>query len=152
MGHIDVNRVSYTLPDGRPVLREVSLRVGDGAKIALVGPNGTGKTTLTRIVSGDLPAHDGAVTRSGNLGVMRQFVGSITDESTVRDLLVSVAPPTIQAAAAQVDRAELALMERDSEVDQMRLRPGSDRLGGRRRLRLRDAMGHLHRRGARGPL
>ena len=119
MGHIDVNRVSYTLPDGRPVLREVSLRVGDGAKIALVGPNGTGKTTLTRIVSGDLPAHDGAVTRSGNLGVMRQFVGSITDESTVRDLLVSVAPPTIQAAAAQVDRAELALMERDSEVDQL---------------------------------
>ncbi|MGB8382101.1 MAG: ATP-binding cassette domain-containing protein [Dermatophilaceae bacterium] len=119
MGHIDVNRVSYTLPDGRPVLREVSLRVGDGAKIALVGPNGTGKTTLTRIVSGDLPAHDGAVTRSGNLGVMRQFVGSITDESTVRDLLVSVAPPTVQAAAAQVDRAELALMERDSEVDQL---------------------------------
>ncbi len=119
MGHIDVSRVSYTLPDGRPVLREVSLRVGDGAKIALVGPNGTGKTTLTRIVSGDLPAHDGAVTRSGNLGVMRQFVGSITDESTVRDLLVSVAPPTVQAAAAQVDRAELALMERDSEVDQL---------------------------------
>ena len=119
MGHIDVNRVSYALPDGRPLLREVSLRVGDGAKIALVGPNGTGKTTLTRIVSGDLPAHDGAVTRSGNLGVMRQFVGSITDESTVRDLLVSVAPPTVQAAAAQIDRAELAIMERDSEVDQL---------------------------------
>ena len=88
MGHVDVNQVSFDLPDGRPLLREVSLRVGEGAKIALIGPNGTGKTTLSRIISGDLAAHGGAVTRSGGLGVMRQFIGSVRDDSTVRDLLV----------------------------------------------------------------
>lgn len=119
MGHVDVNSVSFSLPDGRPLLRDASLRVGEGAKIALIGPNGTGKTTLVRIIAGDLDAHEGAVTRSGGLGVMRQFIGKVRDESTVRDLLVSVAPSRIRAAALEVDRTELLMMERDSEQDQM---------------------------------
>ncbi len=119
MGHVDINGIGFVLPDGRPLLRDVTFRVGEGAKVALVGPNGTGKTTLTRIVSGDLTAHDGAVTRSGGLGVMRQFIGSIRDESTVRDLLVSVAPDAIRAAALEVDRTELLMMERDEVRDQM---------------------------------
>ena len=119
MGHVDVNSVSFTLPDGRVLLRDVSVRVGEGAKVALIGPNGTGKTTLTRIIAGDLDAHEGAVTRSGGLGVMRQFIGKVRDESTVRDLLVSVAPERIRKAAQEIDRTELLMMERDSEEDQM---------------------------------
>jgi len=119
VGHIDVNSVTFVLPDGRPLLGGVSLRVGEGAKVALIGPNGTGKTTLGRIIAGDLVAQDGAVTRSGGLGVMRQFVGQLRDESTVRDLLVSVAPAAIRDAAAEIDRTELAMMERDEESDQM---------------------------------
>ena len=119
MGHVDVNQVSFDLPDGRPLLREVSLRVGEGARIALVGPNGSGKTTLSRIISGDLAAHSGAVTRSGGLGVMRQFIGSVRDESTVRDLLLSVASDKVRAAAAEIDRTELAVMEHDTERDQL---------------------------------
>ena len=119
MGHLDVNAVSYFLPDGRPLLDGVSLRVGEGAKVALIGPNGTGKTTLSRIVSGDLNAAEGALTRSGGLGVMRQFVGSVRDDSSVRDLLVSVAPAPIRAAAAAVDKAETAMMEVDDEPSQM---------------------------------
>nr|WP_202881414.1 ATP-binding cassette domain-containing protein [Pedococcus badiiscoriae] len=107
------------MPDGRPLLSDVSLRVGEGAKVALIGPNGTGKTTLGRIIAGDLVAHEGAVTRSGGLGVMRQFVGSVRDESTVRDLLLSVAPEPLRRAAAEIDRTELLMMERDSEADQM---------------------------------
>ncbi len=119
MGHLDVGAVSLSLPDGRPLLREVTFRVGDGAKVALIGPNGTGKTTLLRILAGDLPGYEGAVTRSGGLGVMRQFIGKVRDGTTVRDLLVSVAPEPIRAAAAAVDRTELAMMERESEQDQM---------------------------------
>ncbi|WP_457253819.1 ABC-F family ATP-binding cassette domain-containing protein [Pedococcus sp. P5_B7] len=119
MGHLDINTVNFVLPDGRPLLSEVSLRVGEGAKVALIGPNGTGKTTLGRIIAGDLAAHDGAVTRSGGLGVMRQFVGSVRDDSTVRDLLLSVAPEPVREAAAEIDRTELLMMEHDSEADQM---------------------------------
>src|SRR5690606_2279473 len=42
VGHIDINDISYFLPDGRPLLAGVNLRVGEGAKVALVGPNGVG--------------------------------------------------------------------------------------------------------------
>jgi ATPase subunit of ABC transporter with duplicated ATPase domains len=119
VGHVDVNAVSYQLPDGRPLLGEVSLRVGEGAKVALVGPNGTGKTTLLRIIAGDLTHFDGAVTRSGGLGVMRQFIGQVRDNTTVRDLLVGVAPEPIRKAAKAVDDSELAIMEVDDEPAQL---------------------------------
>ena len=120
VGHVDVNAVSFHLPDGRPLLDEVSFRVGDGVNVALIGPNGTGKTTLLRIIAGDLAAHSGAVTRSGGLGVMRQFVGQVRDESTVRDLLLSVAPAGVRSAAQSLDDAELAMMDSDDERTQMR--------------------------------
>ena len=120
MGHVDISKLGHVLPDGRLLLDDVSLRVGDGAKVALVGANGAGKTTLLRIVAGDDTPQTGAVTRSGGLGVMRQFVGSVRDASTVRDLLVSVAPPAIRTAAKAVEVAELAMMEQDDEPTQMR--------------------------------
>ena len=120
MGHVDIQHVSFHLPDGRPLLDDVSFRVGEGAKAALVGANGAGKTTLLKIVTGDLAPHDGTVARSGGLGVMRQFIGSVRDDSTVRDLLVSVAPARIRAAAAGLDAAELAMMESDDERTQLR--------------------------------
>ena len=119
MGYLDLNAVCVTLADGRPLLDEVSLRVGEGARMALIGPNGAGKTTLLRVVSGDLVADSGAVTGSGGLGVMRQFVARAEGESTVRDLLVSVAPAPVRAAAAEVSRTELLMMERDEEADQL---------------------------------
>jgi ATPase subunit of ABC transporter with duplicated ATPase domains len=120
MGHIDVQRVSFALPDGRNLLDEVTFRVGEGQKAALIGPNGAGKTTLLRIIMGDLVADSGAVVESGGLGVMRQFIGSVRDETTVRDLLLSVAPPRVRAAAAAVDAAELRMMEADDEPTQLR--------------------------------
>src|SRR5947209_9742862 len=51
---------------------------------------------------------------------MRQFIGSLRDGSTVRDLLLAVAPPAVREAAVKVDRAELALMETDDEPTQLR--------------------------------
>lgn len=119
MGHLDIASVSFSLPDGRPLLNDVNLRVGNGAKVALIGPNGAGKTTLARIVAGDLQPDDGAVVRSGGLGVMSQFIGSARDESTVRDLLLSLAPRSIRESAAEVARVEILLMEHDREADQM---------------------------------
>ncbi|MFH9398001.1 ATP-binding cassette domain-containing protein [Streptomyces sp. NPDC017413] len=107
MGYIDVNSVSYGLPDGRVLLDEITFRVGAGAKAALIGANGSGKTTLLRIIAGDLAAHSGAVSRGGSLGVMRQFIAR--DGDRVRDLLLSVADPRIRRAAAAVDAAEAAL-------------------------------------------
>ena len=118
MGHVDVAGVRYELPDGRVLLDDVSFRVGEGAKVALVGANGAGKTTLLRIITGDLVPQAGAVTRSGGLGVMRQMVAR--GSTTVAELLLSVSPPRVRAAAAEVERLELALMEVDDEETQLR--------------------------------
>jgi ATPase subunit of ABC transporter with duplicated ATPase domains len=120
VGHVDVAGVRYELPDGRVLLDDVSFRVGEGAKVALVGANGAGKTTLLRIVTGDLVPHAGAVTRSGGLGVMRQMVSQGIEGRTVHDLLLSVSPPRVREASAQVDACELTLMDDDSERNQMR--------------------------------
>ncbi|MEU5682722.1 ABC-F family ATP-binding cassette domain-containing protein [Streptomyces venezuelae] len=120
MGHLEAAHLEYYLPDGRALLGDVSFRVGEGAVVALVGANGAGKTTLLRLISGELQPHGGSVTVSGGLGVMPQFVGSVRDESTVRDLLVSVAQPRIRAAAEAVDAAEHLIMTVDDEAAQMK--------------------------------
>ncbi|MDX6392662.1 MAG: hypothetical protein QOJ73_3725 [Streptosporangiaceae bacterium] len=134
MGHVEVAHLSHAIPDGRVLLGDASFRVGEGVTAALVGPNGAGKTTLIRLIAGDLAPQSGTVTFSGGLGVMRQFVGglrgvvppgeqslgSIGDETGVRDLLVSVAPPRVREAAARLDAAELVMMERDDEPAQLR--------------------------------
>ncbi|MFI5754207.1 ABC-F family ATP-binding cassette domain-containing protein [Streptomyces sp. NPDC051569] len=120
MGHLEAAHLEYYLPDGRVLLGDASFRVGEGAVVALVGANGAGKTTLLRMISGELQPHGGTVTVSGGLGVMSQFVGSVRDGRTVRDLLVSVAQPRIREAAAAVDKAEHEIMTVDDEAAQMR--------------------------------
>ncbi|NNJ03798.1 ABC-F family ATP-binding cassette domain-containing protein [Streptomyces sp. PKU-MA01144] len=131
MGHLEAAHLEYYLPDGRALLADVSFRVGEGSVAALVGANGAGKTTLLRLLSGELRPHGGTVSAGGGLGVMPQFVGSAaappgsggprgSDERTVRDLLVSVAPPRIRDAARAVDEAEHLIMTVDDEAAQMR--------------------------------
>lgn len=119
MGYIDVAAISHALPDGRVLLDAVSFRVGDGAKAALVGANGAGKTTLLRLISGDLASQAGAVMRSGGLGVMRQFVGSVRDATTVQDFLIGLADPALKTAWDELAASELVLMERDEEKTQL---------------------------------
>ncbi|MEY9962331.1 ATPase subunit of ABC transporter with duplicated ATPase domains [Streptacidiphilus sp. MAP12-16] len=132
MGHVEISHLEYYLPDGRVLFDDASFRVGEGAAVALVGANGAGKTTLLRMVAGDLQPHGGSVTISGGLGVMRQFVGTtgrggdaeddehvLPSDASVRDLLVSVAPPRIRTGARAVDAAELAMMAQDDERAQL---------------------------------
>ncbi len=47
--------------DGRPVLRDVSLRVMRGDRLAIIGPNGIGKSTLLKILTGRVEADSGSV-------------------------------------------------------------------------------------------
>ncbi|MFB8281379.1 ABC-F family ATP-binding cassette domain-containing protein [Nocardia colli] len=119
MAHIDIADLDYFLPDGRQLLDGVGFRIGEGVKAVLIGPNGTGKTTLLGLIAGDLTPDGGSVTRSGSLGVMRQFVGQVDDESTVRDLLIGVAAPAVRAAAIALDAAENALIEQDEQSTQL---------------------------------
>jgi ATPase subunit of ABC transporter with duplicated ATPase domains len=72
------------------------------------------------MVTGDQQPQDGVITATGGLGVMRQFIGGpAAKDFSVRDLLVSVAPPRVRKAAQGLDDAELAMMERDDEPTQL---------------------------------
>jgi ATPase subunit of ABC transporter with duplicated ATPase domains len=119
VGYVDLTGITHTLPDGRVLFDDVNIRVGDGTKTALVGANGAGKTTLLRIVAGDLTPQRGTVARVGGLGVMRQFIGSVRDNTTVQDFLVQLASPDVAAAWDEVQRCELAMMEREDERTQL---------------------------------
>jgi len=140
VGHVEVVGIRYELPDGRVLLDDVSFRVGDGAKVALVGANGAGKTTLLRIVTDELTPHGGSVARSGGLGVMRQLVGQGHTGWTVRDLLLSVAPPRVRRAAEAVDEPEPSLRETAAgHVAELRQRQPRGHLPVGRDLRRRRA-------------
>jgi ATPase subunit of ABC transporter with duplicated ATPase domains len=118
MGYVDLSGVGQRLADGRALFDDISFRVGEGAKTALVGANGAGKTTLLRLIAGVLPPQRGTIARAGGLGVMGQFIGSLRDSTTVQDFLVQLAPPEVRAAWEDVQQRELALMDRDDERTQ----------------------------------
>ncbi|SOD62151.1 ATPase components of ABC transporters with duplicated ATPase domains [Streptomyces zhaozhouensis] len=120
MGFLEFNGVRCDLADGRTLFGDVSFTVGAGEVAALIGHNGAGKSTLVNVACKRLKPRSGSVNVQGGLAMMPQFIGSVRDDSTVRDLLLAAAPERIAAAAADIDALELELMERDDEATQMR--------------------------------
>jgi ATPase subunit of ABC transporter with duplicated ATPase domains len=103
---LHLSHVSWSRPGGDVLLDDVSFSVGNGAHVALVGANGVGKSTLLRLIAGELAPTSGTISIDGVLGVMSQFVGTAADGATVRDLLVSLSPAHIRTAASRLARAE----------------------------------------------
>jgi ATP-binding cassette, subfamily B, bacterial len=64
-GDIEVDRVSFAYGDGPTVLRNVSLRIPEGTRLALVGPTGAGKSTLAKLVARLYDPTSGAVRLGG---------------------------------------------------------------------------------------
>ena len=109
MGFIEIADLSYKLPGGRTLFDDVSFRVHSGQHAALVGANGVGKTTLLRILVREDEPKSGAMRIDGRVLYMRQMIGSISDDTTVRDLLLSLAPDRIIRAAERLEAAEAAV-------------------------------------------
>ena len=59
MGHIVVSRLAYSHPGGDLLFSDVSFRMSPGDHVGLVGANGVGKTTLLRILAGELSRRRG---------------------------------------------------------------------------------------------
>ena len=112
MGAIAVSRLAWRLPGGDELFRDVAFTVGNGDRVALVGANGVGKTTLFRLITGETRPSEGTISIDGQLGVMQQLVGTADHPAdTVRELLLSIAPARLRDAATVLAEAELHLAD-----------------------------------------
>ena len=101
---IAVSNLAYAHPGGDLLFDGVSFRLSPGRHAGLIGANGVGKTTLMRILAGELQAMDGNVANGGPAAYMPQDVGA--GDGTVRELLLSVAPDRVRETGLAMLRAE----------------------------------------------
>ena len=64
---LDMAAVGYT--ENKPILQRLNLRLDPDDRVALLGRNGNGKTTLARLLAAQLPAMDGAMNAAGKMRV-----------------------------------------------------------------------------------
>ena len=76
---IAVDDVSVGYDAAKPVLNHVTLRLDNDDRIALLGSNGNGKSTLVKLLAGKLPQFSGKIVRAANLSV-GYFAQHQTDE------------------------------------------------------------------------
>jgi len=118
---LELRQVSYAYPGGEPVLRDVSLTVRAGERLALLGANGAGKSTLLQHLNGLLLASAGEVLVSGevvgesNLRAVRARVGFVfqnaDDQLFLPTLLEDVAFAPLNAGEPRERARALALAE-----------------------------------------
>lgn len=104
--HIRADSVSVTL-GARPVLTGVSVTVSHRSRLAVVGENGRGKTTLLHVLAGLVRPDSGTVGRAGTLGIARQAIPFRAHE-TVGDLVAETIAPAVRALQ-ELDTATTAL-------------------------------------------
>ncbi len=97
---LHINDLTYRI-EGRPLFTQATLAINEGHKVGLVGRNGTGKSTLFRLIKGDISPDDGEINLRKNmrLGVVDQEVPSgpqsliqtVLDADTERQSLLAEA-------------------------------------------------------------
>jgi ATP-binding cassette subfamily B protein len=123
-GEVEFRNLTFAYEDGRPVLRDVSLHVPAGTTVAVVGPTGSGKSTLVELIPRLFEAPPGTVFLDGHdireipLEVLRRAVGFVPQETflfsdTVREN-VAFGVPAREATDERVAWAsEVAQLRKD---------------------------------------
>ena len=109
MSSVVVSQLEYAPPGADMLFFDVSFGVSPGEHAALVGPNGVGKSTILRILTGQIEGADGDFTIGGTFVQMTQDVGMSLPEDTLRDMLIEVAPTALRAAGRRLAASERAL-------------------------------------------
>lgn len=90
-----------------PVLNDVDLTVGPASRIAIVGENGRGKSTLLRVLAGRLAPDEGSVSLVGTVGLAEQDLSTV-DERTVGEVVADAVADSLDALT-ELDAAGIAL-------------------------------------------
>jgi ATP-binding cassette subfamily B protein len=120
-GEIELRNLNFSYGE-TPVLRDVSLKIPAGSSLAIVGPTGSGKSTLVNLIPRLFEAADGSLLVDGRpvreypLAVLRHNIGMVPQETflfsdTIRENLTFGAPDAsteemLQAAEAAHIRQE----------------------------------------------
>jgi len=103
---LDLASVGYT--EGKPILQRLNLRLDPDDRIALLGRNGNGKTTLARLLAAQLTPMDGEMTVSGKMRVgyftQYQVEELDTDDTPLEHMTRMMKGKTPGAVRAQLGR------------------------------------------------
>ena len=133
---VELEDARIDTPDGRPLVDDLTWRLGPGERIGLVGVNGSGKTTLLRALAGEYPLAAGRRIegRTVRLGWLRQELDDLDPDMRLLDAVEEVAS-YVQLGKKELSAAQLA--ERLGFSPKRQRTPIKDLSGGeRRRLQL----------------
>ena len=133
---VELEDARIDTPDGRPLVDDLTWRLGPGERIGLVGVNGSGKTTLLRALAGEYPLAAGRRIEGHTvrLGWLRQELDDLDPDMRLLDAVEEVAS-YVQLGKKELSAAQLA--ERLGFSPKRQRTPIKDLSGGeRRRLQL----------------
>ncbi|MBR0208793.1 MAG: ABC transporter ATP-binding protein [Oscillospiraceae bacterium] len=115
---IEFQHVSFAYEKGRPVLQDVSFRIGRGEAVGLIGANGAGKSTVMKLLLGLLQGEgkilvDGTEVRRDTLGEIRRKLGFVLQNSDDQMFMPTVYEDMIFAPLNYM----LSREEADARVD-----------------------------------
>jgi ATPase subunit of ABC transporter with duplicated ATPase domains len=112
---ISVSELAYSPPGAEQLFFDVSFGVAPGEHAAIVGPNGVGKSTILKILTGQYEADDGEFSIGGTFLQMTQDVGMSKPDDALRDMLIEVAPTALRDAGKKLFAAEQAMMSGEDD-------------------------------------
>lgn len=115
MSSIAVSELAYSPPGAEQLFFDVSFGVTAGEHAAIVGPNGVGKSTILKILTGEYEADDGEFSIGGTFLKMTQDVGMSKPDDALRDMLIEVAPTALREAGKRLFAAEKAMMSGEDD-------------------------------------
>lgn len=115
MSSIVVSELAYSPPGADQLFFDVSFGVSPGEHAAIVGPNGVGKSTILKILTGQYEADDGEFSIGGTFLQMTQDVGMSRPDDSLRDMLIEVAPTALREAGKKLFAAEKTMMSGEDD-------------------------------------
>jgi ATP-binding cassette, subfamily F, member 3 len=150
---VAVDEVSVGYVPGQPVLRDLTLRIDNDDRIALLGSNGNGKSTLVKLIASRLAPFDGRITRAPRMKIAyfaQHQLDELDSEATVydhvRELMPDAPEAKVRAMAGAFGFSALAADKQICKLsggEKARLMLGLATFGGPHLLILDEPTNHL---------